>query len=121
MTTPRHDNEFPWVVFSLKDTLCAISACDVQSMVAMPPVIKVPHTPDYVRGVVNLRGRVMPVIDLRTRLGMNSFLAEVEEFCAMMEQREQDHKNWLLELEASVTCRVTVHVGSGSPTTCSIG
>lgn len=98
----KHNNEFPWVIFSIKNTLFAISACNVQSMVAMPPVVQVPYTPDYVRGVVNLRGRVIPVIDLRTRLGMKSFLLDVEEFCTMLEQRERDHHNWLQELEASV-------------------
>ncbi len=98
----EHKNEFPWVIFSIKGTLFAISASIVRSMVAMPPVVQVPYTPDYVRGVVNLRGRVIPVIDLRTRLGMKSFLLDVEEFCTMLEQREQDHLNWMQELEASV-------------------
>lgn len=95
-------NEFPWVIFSVKKTKCAISAKDVESMVAMPPVVDVPHAPEYVRGVINLRGRVMPVVDLRARMGMTSFMREVDEFCALMHQREQDHKNWLRELEASV-------------------
>jgi len=92
----------PWVVFSLRRTLCAVAARDVLSMVTMPSVSRVPHVPDFVRGVVNFRGKVMPVVDLRARLGMKSFLTDVEEFCAMMDQREQDHKNWLRELEASV-------------------
>jgi len=102
MTGPRFDNNFPWVVFSLKKTKCAINACDVESMVAMPRVTDVPQAPDYVRGVVNLRGKVMPVVDLRARLGMSSFLQDIDDFCAMMDQREEDHKNWLRELEASV-------------------
>lgn len=94
--------DYPWVIFTQKNTLFGISAKDVQSMVNTPPVVEIPHTPHYVRGVVNLRGRVVPLIDLRARLGMSSFLDQIESFCSIMDQREQDHKNWLAELEASV-------------------
>jgi chemotaxis signal transduction protein len=47
----------------------------------------------------------MPVVDLRKRMGIASALEETEKFCTMMEQREQDHRNWLNELEASVKQR----------------
>lgn len=93
---------YPWVVFSTQNTVLAISAENVQSMVITPQASAVPYTPEYVRGVVNLRGVVVPLYDLRVRLGMTSFLREVEDFCSLMDQREQDHKNWLRELEASV-------------------
>lgn len=93
---------YPWVIFSLQNTALAISAEKVQSMVITPRASAVPYTPEYVRGVVNLRGVVVPLYDLRVRLGMTSFLGEIEDFCALMDQREQDHKNWLKELEASV-------------------
>ncbi len=36
----------------------------------MMPVTSVPQTPDFVKGVINLRGKVIPVIDLRLRFGM---------------------------------------------------
>lgn len=93
---------YPWVIFTLQKTLFAVSAEFVQSMVNTPQAASVPHTPGFVRGVINLRGVVVPLLDLRSRLGMPSFLGEVEEFCALMDQREEDHKNWLRELEAAV-------------------
>jgi len=93
---------YPWVIFMLHRTQMAISAEHVQSMVVVSEASKVPNASDYIRGVVNLRGTIVPLIDLRVRLGMPSFLAEVEEFCALMDQREQDHRRWLQELEASV-------------------
>jgi purine-binding chemotaxis protein CheW len=52
--------------------------------------------------VINLRGKVIPVLDLRQRLGKQSLMAEVEDLVSLLHQREQDHKNWLAELEASV-------------------
>lgn len=42
----------------------------VQEINKMLHVTKVPYAPDYVNGVINLRGRVIPVMDLRLRLGM---------------------------------------------------
>ena len=50
---------------------------------------------------MNTRGRMVPVIDLRQRLGMTSAFRETETFCALMDQRRGDHVNWLNELEAS--------------------
>ncbi len=44
----------------------------VQEIVRPPEITKVPHAPDYVEGVMNLRGRIVPVIDLRRRFGQNS-------------------------------------------------
>lgn len=94
--------DYPWVVFMLHKSQMAISSQHVQSMVVVSESSKVPNTPDYIRGVVNLRGTIVPLIDLRIRLGMTSFLTEVEEFCSLMDQREQDHRRWLQELEDSV-------------------
>lgn len=93
---------YPWVVFMLHTTQMAISAEHVQSMVVVSEPSKIPNSPDYIRGVSNLRGTIVPLIDLRVRLGMPSFLTEVEAFCSLMDQREQDHRRWLQELEASV-------------------
>jgi purine-binding chemotaxis protein CheW len=80
----------------------AIATQDLREMVIMPEVARIPNVPDYVRGVINLRGRVMPLLDLRKRIGLPSAVDETESFCAMLQQREQDHRNWLKELEASV-------------------
>ncbi len=41
----------------------------VQEIVRPPEIANVPHAPDYVEGVMNLRGRIVPVIDLRRRFG----------------------------------------------------
>ncbi len=92
----------PWVIFQLKNEKYAVSTLEVQTMVAMPEVTAVPHLPPWCRGVINLRGRITPLIDLRQRLGMESFLASINELHATMRQREEDHRNWLAELERSI-------------------
>ena len=44
----------------------------VQEICSLPPVTRIPGTSAHVRGVVNLRGRVVPVVDLRVLFGMES-------------------------------------------------
>lgn len=94
--------EMPWVIFHLLDEQFAVSANHVREMVAMPKVVPVPQTPDYIRGVINLRDQVIPVMDLRLRMGMTSLVDETEDLIKLLDQREQDHKNWIAELESSV-------------------
>ena len=96
------ESNMPWVNFYLLNELYAISASYVKEMLAMPKVVKIPRTPEYIRGIINLRGRNFPVIDLRTLLGMKSFVGETNELVKLLEHREQDHKNWISELELSV-------------------
>jgi purine-binding chemotaxis protein CheW len=42
----------------------------VKEIIGMMPVTSVPQTPEFVKGVINLRGKVIPVLDLRRRFGM---------------------------------------------------
>lgn len=48
-----------------------IGILKVKEIIGMMRITPVPQTPDFVRGVINLRGKVIPVIDLRLRFGMN--------------------------------------------------
>jgi len=110
----------PWVIFKLIDQQFAVSAANIKEMVAMPKVVGVPQTPDYIRGVINLRGQVFPVIDLRLKLGMNTLSAETDELIQLLEQREQDHKNWIAELESSVKEKRTFTLAT-DPHKCAFG
>ena len=94
--------KMPWVITEVRRQLFAFNASAVKEMVIMPEVIQVPGVPKYMRGVMNLRGRVVPVLDLRQRLGMPAAVEDNAELCGMMEQRAQDHRRWIDELEASV-------------------
>ncbi|MGE5584889.1 MAG: chemotaxis protein CheW [Bacillota bacterium] len=58
------------VVFQLGRELYAVSISDVREIVRMQPITPVPSAPDYVEGVVNLRGQVIPVLNLARRLGI---------------------------------------------------
>lgn len=58
------------VSFNLGDAEFGISIQDVQEIVRLSRITAVPQAPDYVEGVVNLRGEVLPVVDLRKRVGL---------------------------------------------------
>lgn len=55
------------VVFGLGDETFGTEISSVREIIRMPTVTQMPGTPDHVRGVINLRGRVIPVVDLRAR------------------------------------------------------
>ncbi len=63
-------DESQLVTFLLKDEEFGFDIMSVQEIIRLPKMAKVPRTPAYVEGIANLRGVVLPVIDMRTRFGM---------------------------------------------------
>ncbi len=95
-------DEYPFVILGIQEQLFALSSRKVKAMVRIPEVYDLPDKPEWVRGVINLRGEVINLVDLRVRLGIRSYLDEIDELIDMMEQREQEHRDWLYELERSI-------------------
>jgi len=58
------------VVFSLGQESYGVDIYRVREIIRVPAITRVPRAPGYVEGVINLRGGVIPVIDLRKRFGM---------------------------------------------------
>ena len=63
-------DESQLVTFLLKEEEFGFDIMAVQEIIRLPKMAKVPRTPAYVDGIANLRGVVLPVIDMRTRFGM---------------------------------------------------
>lgn len=66
----RTANELKVIVFQLNDESYGVDVYQVRSIERMQPITRVPGAPPFVKGVINLRGVVTPVIDLRSRLGL---------------------------------------------------
>jgi purine-binding chemotaxis protein CheW len=64
-------NSSQCLTFRLDHELFAINIAKVQEVLEFSTVTKVPRTPDFMRGVINLRGNVVPVVDLRIKLGLS--------------------------------------------------
>ncbi len=65
-----NDGEEQVVVFELANEHYGIDIGRVQEIIRLPAITAVPRAPECVEGVVNLRGRVIPVLNLRTRFGL---------------------------------------------------
>lgn len=65
------------VTFSIAEEEFGVEILRVQEIIRLMPITRVPNAPPSVEGVINLRGKVIPVIDLRRRFGMEA--AEADE------------------------------------------
>ncbi len=65
------DREGKYLTFSLANEEYGIGILKIKEIIGMMPITTVPQTPEFVKGVINLRGRVIPVLDLRSRFGMD--------------------------------------------------
>jgi purine-binding chemotaxis protein CheW len=59
-----------YMTFKLGDELFAIDVAQVREVLELSQITKVPTAPSYMRGVVNVRGKATPVVDLRQRFGL---------------------------------------------------
>src|SRR5512145_59575 len=59
-----------YVTFCLGEELFGVEVTRAREILDLVPVTKVPQTPDYLLGVINLRGQVVPVVDLRVKMGL---------------------------------------------------
>ena len=59
------------LTLKLQDELFAVEACEVREILDLVPITEVPNAPDFVGGLINVRGRVVPLADLRVMFGMD--------------------------------------------------
>ncbi|WP_348686286.1 chemotaxis protein CheW, partial [Rheinheimera aquimaris] len=71
------DTVLQWVTFKLQEETYGINVMQVQEVLRYTEIAPVPGSPDYVLGIINLRGNVVTVIDTRSRFGLEP--AEVTE------------------------------------------
>ena len=64
------DREGKYLTFVLAGEEYGISILKIKEIIGMMPITTIPQTPEFVKGVINLRGKVIPVVDLRLRFGM---------------------------------------------------
>jgi len=74
-----------YLTFRLAEEEYGLEILKVQEIIQMQSVTRIPRTPDYVRGVINLRGKVIPVIELRKKFGFDS-VKDTEKTCIIVVQ-----------------------------------
>jgi purine-binding chemotaxis protein CheW len=66
------EKEGKYLTFALSDEEYGIGILKIKEIIGMMPITTIPQTPPFLKGIINLRGKVIPVIDLRLRFDMDS-------------------------------------------------
>ena len=64
------DRSGKYLTFQIGEEVYGLEILKVVEIIGLMPITEVPRTPDFVRGVINLRGRIIPVVDLRLKFGL---------------------------------------------------
>jgi len=90
-TKVRNDQEKKYLTFKLAEEQYGLEIHKVIEIIGMQDITPVPRTPDYLRGVINLRGIIHPVIDLKQKFGMG-MTRETELTCIIVVTVNRDNK-----------------------------
>ncbi len=89
------EREGKYLTFSLAGEEYGIGILKVKEIIGMMAITMVPQTPTYVKGVINLRGKVIPVVDLRLKFGMDA-MDYVERTCIIVVEIGRENGNVLI-------------------------
>lgn len=86
------NKEGKYLTFTLGNQEFGIDILKIKEIIGMVPIRTIPQTPRFIRGVINLRGKVIPVMDLRLRFGMEEF-QYTERTCIIVLEHKIDGKD----------------------------
>lgn len=90
-----HTREGKYLTFSLAEEEYGIGILKVKEIIGMIAITSVPQTPAHVKGVINLRGKVIPVVDLRLKFGLPA-MDYTERTCIIVIEISKDNGNILI-------------------------
>jgi purine-binding chemotaxis protein CheW len=79
-----------YLTFTLGEELFALGISSVREILDDKNITRIPRTPEYLRGVLNLRGHALPVVDLRLKFGMSKTEMTVETCVIVTEVRSDE-------------------------------
>ena len=91
-----------YLTFKLADEVFAVDVAKVREILDYTPATKVPGTPSFMRGVINVRGNVVPVVDMRMKFGLSETEQTVDTCIVVMEIIVEEDKTILGALVDSV-------------------
>ena len=100
----RHSGKF--LTFLLAGENYGIEILKVHEILGMLPITRIPRAPGFIRGVINLRGKVIPVMDLRVRFGMPP--ADTSEACVIVVQMQRVQVGIVVD-QVSEVCSIAAH------------
>ena len=90
-----------YLMFELDKEMFGLKICFVKEIVAMQPINPIPETPDYIRGVINLRGKIIPVIDMRLKFKKPS-VAYTDRTCIIVVETDRFSAGLIVDQVAEV-------------------
>ena len=84
-----------FLTFALAGEEYGISIMKIKEIIGMMPVTVLPQTPEYVKGVINLRDKVIPIIDLRLKFALEQ-VEPTERTCIIVIETEDENQNQTL-------------------------
>jgi purine-binding chemotaxis protein CheW len=91
-----------YLTYKLGDEIFAVDVAKIREILDFTPATKIPGTPEYMRGVINVRGNVVPVVDMRLKFGLTMTRKTVDTCIVVMEIAVDDGTTVLGALVDSV-------------------
>lgn len=103
ITTHTHkaDRGGKFLTFFLSTEEYGIEILKVQEIIGVMPITPIPRTPAFIKGVMNLRGRIIPIIDLRLKLSMEE-VKHTEETCFIVVKAHGMHMGVVVDKVSEV-------------------
>lgn len=102
MSTTLITETTQYLTFKLADEVFAVDVAKVREILDYTPATKVPGTPEFMRGVINVRGNVVPVVDMRLKFGLSATEKTVDTCIVVMEITVDEDKAILGAMADSV-------------------
>jgi purine-binding chemotaxis protein CheW len=90
MTDAKITETAQYLTYKLDNEVFAVDVAKVREILDFIPATKVPGTPDFMRGIINVRGNVVPVVDMRLKFGMSRTEKTVDTCIVIMEMALED-------------------------------
>ncbi len=115
MNATETSNIAQYLTFTLDQERYAVDIAKVREVLEFTTVTRVPRTPAYMRGMINLRGNIVPVIDLRLKLGLSRTERTVDTCIVITEVEVEGQPTVLGALADSVQEVIDVDAASIAP------
>lgn len=116
----ENNSQLPWVVFDLCGNVYAISCEHVISLNKIDKITPMPKAPEEILGMMNFRSNVLELIDIKKIFNLKTQKEDIAEFNKMLDERLQDHINWINTLMESVEKGITFNLTT-NPHECAFG
>ena len=94
-----------YLTFTLENEEYGIGILKVKEIIGMMPITSVPRTPEFVKGVINLRGKVIPVLDLRLKFDMGE-IPYTDRTCIIVVEIDSDSTTVLIGIVVDAVSEV---------------